>query len=78
MTILNVISAKKMMKILRVLGFELVRIKGSHHFFFNSVTKKTTTIPVHANEDLGVGIIKEILKDIELDLSTYEKLKRKV
>jgi len=66
------------MKILKFLGFEIIRVKGSHHFFFNSETKKTTTVPVHKNEDLGVGIVKEILKDIELDVETYEKLRRKV
>ena len=75
---LNIISTKKMMKILKLLGFELIRTKGSHHFFFNSKTGKTTTIPVHGNEDLGVGIVKEILRDIELDIEHYERLRRKV
>jgi len=72
------VSAKKMFKILQTLGFELVRVKGSHHFFLNQRTSKTTTVPFHAGEDLGVGLIKEILRDINLSVDEYEKARKKV
>jgi len=75
---LNPLPAKKMVKILLRLGFSEIRVKGSHHFFFNAINKRTTTNPIHGNEDLGVGILKEILKDIELSTKEYEKLRRKV
>jgi len=75
---LNLLPAKKMVKILKRLGFQKLRVKGSHHFFYNPLTKKTTTIPVHKNEYLSIGILKEILKDIELNTEEYEKLRRKV
>ncbi|PIR58316.1 MAG: hypothetical protein COU70_01535 [Parcubacteria group bacterium CG10_big_fil_rev_8_21_14_0_10_35_15] len=78
MSKLNIISAKKMIKILYVLGFELVRSKGSHHFFIHKEDGKTTVIPVHNNEDLGSGILKNILRDIDLDVEEYEKLRKKV
>jgi len=74
---LNPISAKRMIKILKVLGFILLRSKGSHNFFFNKETNKSTVIPMHDNEELGVGILKEILRDIELTVEEYEKLRRK-
>lgn len=75
---LNSISPKKLIKILLHLGFEEKRIKGSHHFYFNKNTGKTTTIPIHGNEQLSVGILKEILKDIELSVEEYEKLRQKI
>ena len=75
---LNIISAKRMIKILRILGFELIRSKGSHHFFLNENNNKTTVIPVHNNEDLGPGILKDILRDIELSVDEYEKLRNKI
>ena len=75
---LNLLSAKKMVKILKHLGFQKIRTKGSHCFFFNPVTKKTATVPIHGNEYLCVGILKEILRDIELSVKEYEKLRRKV
>lgn len=74
---LNLLPAKKMVKILKRLGFEELRVKGSHHFFRNPITNKTATIPVHKNEYLSIGILKEILKDIELDIEEYEKMRRK-
>jgi len=56
----------------------LLRSKGSHHFFINHENKNTTTIPIHANEDLGVGILKEILKDINITVEEYEELRKKI
>lgn len=67
-----------MIKILLFLGFREIRTKGSHHFFFNQDTKKTATVPVHGNEYLSRGILKEILRDIELSVEDYEKLRRKI
>ncbi|MEK7648596.1 MAG: type II toxin-antitoxin system HicA family toxin [Patescibacteria group bacterium] len=72
------ISAKRMVKILVHLGFENIRIKGSHHFFLNPISGKTTTIPIHGNESLSIGILKEILRDIEISREEYEKLRRMV
>lgn len=75
---LNPISGKKMAKILIFLEFKELRIKGSHHFFFNPNSRKTATIPIHKNENLSVGILKEILRDIELPVDDYEKLRQKM
>jgi predicted RNA binding protein YcfA (HicA-like mRNA interferase family) len=69
------VATSKIIKILKHLGFEEVRIKGSHHFFIHPVSKKSTTISVHSNEVLGVGILKIILRDIDLSLDEYEKLR---
>jgi len=38
---LNPLPAKKMAKILYRLGFQELRVGGSHHFFMNPTTKKT-------------------------------------
>lgn len=75
---LNPVPAKKMVKILLRLGFYNMRTRGSHHFFFNPATKKTTTIPIHGNENLGTGLLKEILKDIDISVEEYESLRKKV
>lgn len=72
------VSAKKMFKILRVLGFDLLRVKGSHHFFLNQSSGKTTSVPFHTREELGIGLVKEILRDIGLSVDDYEKIKKKV
>ena len=70
------VSASKLMKILKKLGFEEVRVKGSHHFFIHPLSNKSTTVPVHSGEVLGVGILKQILRDIDLSVLEYEKYRK--
>jgi len=40
--------------------------------------QKTTVVPIHNNETIGVGLIKEILRDIELSAEEYERLRGKM
>ena len=54
-------TPKQMMKLLEQNGFECVRSNGSHRFYRNSKTGKTTIVPYHA-KDLKPGIEKAILK----------------
>jgi predicted RNA binding protein YcfA (HicA-like mRNA interferase family) len=44
-------------------GFELLRVRGSHHFY--SREELRTTIPVHGNRPLKIGTLRSILRDIE-------------
>ncbi|MEA3543631.1 MAG: type II toxin-antitoxin system HicA family toxin [Thermodesulfobacteriota bacterium] len=60
------LSGKQLVRILNKFGFETIRIKGSHHFLRHS-DGRTTAIPVHANETLGIGILNKILRDCEID-----------
>jgi predicted RNA binding protein YcfA (HicA-like mRNA interferase family) len=46
-------------------GFEVVRIKGSHHFLQHA-DGRTTVVPVHAGETIGPGLLTRILRDTEL------------
>ncbi len=72
---LTPISAKKLVRILLLLGFVEIRKKGSHHFFRNYKTKNTTVIPIHGSEDIGVGLLRKILRDIDIDPSTFLELR---
>lgn len=74
---LTPIPAKKMIKILKKLGFKILRQKGSHIFFQHPINKKTTVVPRHSNDNLGIGLIRSILNQIEISVKEYEKLKRK-
>ena len=68
------ISGKELIKILKKkLNFEVIRIKGSHHFLRNS-KNQATVIPVHGNETLGIGLINKIRKDIEFSKEEFFNL----
>ncbi len=62
---LKPISPDKLIKILKKLGFEEIRQKGSHKFFRNQ-EGKTTVIPYHKSENISKGLLLKILKDIDI------------
>ena len=71
------ISGRKMCKLVEKLGFEKVHQVGSNARYFHPDGKKTV-VPVHGDEELGKGLIIEILKQIDLPRDEYDVLRRKV
>ena len=71
---LNPISGKKLAKILKSLGFEVIRVKGSHHYFHHD-DGRSTTVPIHSNEDVATGTMRAILADVKLSVEEYNKLR---
>jgi predicted RNA binding protein YcfA (HicA-like mRNA interferase family) len=60
-------SPRELILILENKGFQFKRIKGSHHLYENSITKKTIVIPVHGNKDMAKGTYYAILKQAGID-----------
>jgi predicted RNA binding protein YcfA (HicA-like mRNA interferase family) len=56
------VTGKKLLAVLTVFGFEVVRVRGSHHFLRNP-DGLTTVVPVHANETIGPGLLGKIMRD---------------
>ena len=71
------ISGRQMCKLIEKLGFQKIHHVGSHARYIHPDGRKTT-IPVHANEDLGKGLLLEILHQIKIDREEYDVLRRKV
>lgn len=70
---LPTISGKDFIQFLKSLGFELIRIKGSHHRLKHP-DGRVTTIPVHKNDDLPKGLLRKIIReDLELDMADFEQ-----
>lgn len=67
------ISGKNLISYLQKIDFVVVRIKGSHHFL-KHMDGRVTVVPVHANEDLGPGILSKILKDCNLTKEEFYNL----
>ena len=59
------VSGKQLIKILEKFGFTIIRSKGSHHFLKHK-DGRCTTVPVHANESIGIGLLSKILTDCEI------------
>lgn len=54
-------------------GFEVIRVRGSHHFLRHQ-DGRTTVVPIHSGEHIGPGLMSKILADCELTRDEFEKL----
>ena len=71
MTRLPALTGKKLIKALRKAGFEMIRIRGSHHFLRHE-DGRSTVVPVHAGETIGPGLMSKILRDCELNREAFK------
>ena len=58
---------------LRKAGFEVLRIKGSHHFMSHPDGRRTV-VPVHRGEIIGPGLMLKIIRDCEMERDEFMKL----
>ena len=65
MSKLPTLTPKKIVKIIERRGFVLDRIKGSHHIYYHSGTKRRVVVPFH-KKDLPKGTLLEILRQAGL------------
>ena len=71
---LSPIRSRELIAILEKLGFQNIHQKGSH-LRMKHKDGRRTTIPVHAGEKIGVGLLRKILRDVNVSRSEFEKLK---
>lgn len=69
------LSGRRIISALERGGFVVVRIKGSHHMVeHKDDPARRTVVPVHGNEDLGRGLVRQILDDLGLKSEEFENL----
>ena len=64
-----------MARVLRHLGFQLLRQRGSHAYYRHP-DGRITVLPVHRGEDIGRGLLRAILRDIEVSPEDFEKIRK--
>jgi predicted RNA binding protein YcfA (HicA-like mRNA interferase family) len=67
MTRLPRLKGKELVRLLEKLGFEVLRTRGSH-VLLRHADGRVTTVPVHAGETIGPGLLRSILRDVELSV----------
>ncbi len=73
MTRLPRITGREVIAALRKAGFEVARIKGSHHFLRHA-DGRGTVVPVHSGETIGPGLLVAILRDCEIERDKFIEL----
>jgi len=69
---LKPLPSRQVIQILEQLGFQKIRQRGSH-IFFKHPDGRTTIVPVHKGEDIGRGLLQEIIKDTKLTKEEFLK-----
>jgi predicted RNA binding protein YcfA (HicA-like mRNA interferase family) len=70
------LPARKVLKILYVLGFKVVRKRGSH-VVLKHPDGRITVVLVHAKENIGPGLLLKIIKDAKLTREEFLKFLEK-
>lgn len=73
MTRLPRAKGKEIVRALEKVGFAVVRTRGSH-VFLKHVDGRATAVPVHSGETLGPGLLRAILRDVELSIEELIQL----
>ena len=59
------LKGKELIRLLEKAGFEVLRTRGSH-VFLKHRDGRVTTVPLHSGETLGPGLLRSILRDVDL------------
>ncbi len=73
MSTLPAVTGNRLIKSLKKLGFDVVRTKGSHHFLKHP-DGRCTVVPLHAGENIGRGLMAQIMRDCEITAEDLKKI----
>ena len=72
MTTFPSVTGNQLIRVLRKFGFEVIRVKGSHHFLQHQ-DGRCTVVPAHRGEDIGRGLLQQILRDCDITKAELQK-----
>jgi len=67
------LTGQEVIAALKKAGFDVVRIKGSHHFVAHPDGRRTV-VPVHRGEIIGPGLMSKILRDCQMERDEFMEL----
>ncbi len=70
---LPVVKPRELILALERMGFRLLRKSPGSHWQFEHPDGRRTTVPVHKGRDIGPGLLRKILRDVEIDATELRK-----
>ncbi|MBI4595095.1 MAG: type II toxin-antitoxin system HicA family toxin [Candidatus Tectomicrobia bacterium] len=74
MSRLILLKPQEVIRKLKALGYEGPVRTGRHPIMLNLKERKTIPIPMHKGKDITVGLIKKILREVEISLDEWNNL----
>lgn len=71
---LPIVPARKLVKVLKKVGYIHDRTEGSHQIFFRERDRRTVSVPVHKGRDLGRGLTASILRDADISQEEFLRM----
>lgn len=68
------LTARKIIQVLKRAGFVEDRQKGSHLILIHPKTKVRTVIPIHSGKTIKKSLMKAIIDDAKLSVEEFKKL----
>jgi predicted RNA binding protein YcfA (HicA-like mRNA interferase family) len=63
------VSGREFARLVERRGWQLLRVKGSHHIYGKAGSIVRLSIPIHGNKALKMGLLRHLLKMAEIDES---------
>jgi predicted RNA binding protein YcfA (HicA-like mRNA interferase family) len=70
---LPALQPRRLIRALERMGFQVRRKSKGSHWQLEHPDGRRTTIPVHRGRDIGPGLVRKILRDVEVDSTELRK-----
>ena len=71
---LPILKPEELTKALEKTGFFCSRKSKGSHFRYRHADGRKTTVPVHKGKDIGRGLLRKILKDVDVSVEGLKRL----
>ena len=71
---LPILRPEELIRVLEKLGFSSPRKSKGSHFRFKHPDGRRTTVPVHKGRDISRGLLRKILRDMDISPEELKKL----
>ncbi len=68
------VTGRQAIAAFRKAGFEVVRIRGSHHVLKKAGHRYLLTVPVHGSNPLKPGTLRRLIRDAGLTVEQFAQL----
>ena len=69
------LTARKLVRFLKKQGYIEVRQAGSHLTLYRERDRRTVTVPLHTGQDIGRGLLRQILRDAGFSVDDFYRLR---
>jgi len=71
---LPILKPGELIKALEKIGFSRTRKSKGSHFRYKHPDGRKTTVPIHKGKDISRGLLRKILRDVDISIEELKKL----